>query len=298
MGLDSLDDLVQLVLARADEIDAGGTASASPFYGLMDETVNEVWRDLITRYPWLDVTKDPPGSFVTTDDVTTTTLTIATAGTAVSGTLSAAPSTSITGRKIRPSGVTWIARVTAHTAGSTTVTLDAVPATIAAGTACVIFQDEYDLASDLGVFASGLWSQAGHFVRLVSLETLLAAYPDPPNAGTTADLFARLTRTRIRLSQYPNSVRRYEYPYLAELSDPSGTATLAIPPHLRPILAEGTLALLFQMKGDRRQGEAATRYEAGIERAIAYETRRRVGYGQLSQRTRDAGYGDQRRYGA
>lgn len=297
MGLDTFDDLVQLVLTRADEISAGGSASASPFYGVMDETVAGAWRDLITRYPWLDMTKDPPGAFVTTDDITTTTLTIATAGTAVSGTLSAAPSASITGRKIRPSGVTWIARVTAHTAGSTTVTLDAVPAAIAAGTACVIFQDEYDLASDLGAFASGLWDQAGHFVRLVGLETLLAAYP-APRAGTTAEVFARLTKTRIRLSQYPNSVRRYEYPYLAELADPSGAATLAIPSHLRPILAEGTLALLFQMKGDRRQGEAATRYEAGIERAIAYETRRRVGYGQLSQRTREAGYGDQRRYGA
>jgi hypothetical protein len=295
MGLETFDDLVQTILGRADEIDAGGTASSSPFYGLMDETVAEVHRDLVTRHPWLDIAADPPGAFVTTDDITTTTLTIAAAGVAVAGTLSAAPSASITGRKIRPSGVNWIARITAHTAGQTGVTLDAVPAAIAAGTACVIFQDEYEFASDLGVFMNGLWDQAGHFVPLVGLETLVAAYPDPPGAATTAACFARLTKRKIRLAQYPNSVRRYEYPYLAELSDPSGAGTLSLPSHLRPALAEGALALLWQMKGDKRQAEAVTRYEQAIERAIAYDTRRRLGWGQLSQQTRQGGYADTRR---
>lgn len=297
MGLDTFDSLVQNVLSRADEIDAGGTAADSPFFGLMDEAVAEVHRDLITRYPFLDLLADPPGAFVTTDDITTTTLTIAATGTAVAGTLSVGPASSIIGRKIRPSGVTWIVRVTAHVASATAVTLDAVPATIAAGTACVIFQDEYDLASDLGTFVDGLWSQSGNFVRLVSLETLLTHYPDPPGGATTAAMFARLTKRKIRLSQYPNAIRRYEYPYLAELADPSGSGTLSLPSHLRPVLAEGTLALLFQMKGDKRQGEAATRYEAGIERAIAYEHRRRLGWGQLSQQTSQGGYADLRRSG-
>ena len=297
MGLDTFDDLVQWVLGRADEIDAGGTASDSPFYGLMDETVAEVHRDLITRHPWIDLQASPPGAFVTTDDVTTTTITIASTGTSVTCTLSAAPTASIAGRKIRPSGDNWLARVTAHTAAALTCTLDAVPETVAAGTACVIFQDEYDLASDLGAFVNGLWDQAGHFVRLVNLETLLQSYPDPPKGAVHADCFARLGKTKIRLAQYPNSVRRYEYPYLAELADPSGSGTLSLPSHLRPVLAEGVLAFVFQMKGDKRQGEAAARYEQGIERAIDYEVRRQLGWGQLSRTTRQGGYADTRRTG-
>src|SRR3990167_750693 len=246
MGLDTFEDLVAWILGRADEIDAGGTASDSPFYGLMDETVAEVHRDLITRHPWIDLQASPPGAFVTTDDVTTTTITIASTGTSVTCTLSAAPSTSIAGRKIRPSGDNWLARVTAHTAAALTCTLDAVPETVAAGTACVIFQDEYDLASDLGAFVNGLWDQAGHFVRLVNLETLLQSYPDPPKGA---------------------------------------------------VLAEGVLAFVFQMKGDKRQGEAAARYEQGIERAVDYEVRRQLGWGQLSRTTRQGGYADTRRTG-
>src|SRR3990167_5620784 len=180
MGLDTFEDLVAWILGRADEIDAGGTASASPFYGLMDEAVAEVHRDLITRHPFLDLQASPPGAFVTTDDITTTTITIASTGTGVTCTLSAAPTASIAGRKIRPSGDNWLARVTAPAAGTLTCTLDAVPETVAAGTACVIFQDEYNLASDLGIFVDGLWDQAGDFLPLVSTERL----PAPPPAAS------------------------------------------------------------------------------------------------------------------
>lgn len=292
MGLDTHDDLVQFILTRGGEIDAGGTAADSPFYGVMDEFMGQVHRDLITRHPWLDLlTTD---AFVTTDDITTLTLTVAAAGTDVNGTLSASQATDLTGRKIKPSGKTWIARIT-HTPPSATITLDAVPETVAAGTACVIYRDEYDLASDLGVFADGLWDQSGDFVPLVSLERLVEAHRDTQSSGArTADAFARLTRRRIRLAPYPNAVRRYEFSYLAEPGDPSGATTLTLPAYLRPVLAEGVLALLYQMKLDRRQAEAQQRYEVGIERAVAYETKRRVGYGVLAAPFRQGGYAERR----
>ena len=294
MGLNSYNGLRSYCLERAgeDPDDANGG-----FYDIFSDLFGQAHRDLIIRYPFIDLAADPPGAFVTTDDITTTTLTIASAGTAVTGTLSAAPSASIAGRKIRPSGVSWIARVTAHTAGSTSVTLDAVPAAIAAGTACVIFQDEYELASDLGVFINGLWDQSEGFVPLRQLEEMVGVFSDPPQAASTPSAFARLTRQKIRLSHYPNSVRRYEYPYIQEIGDPSGAAILTIPAFLRPVLAEGALALLFQMKGDVRQPEAQARYETMIERAIVYEQRRRLGLGQLSHQTRQGGYRDTRSRG-
>ena len=293
MGLDTYDDLVALVLARAGEIDAGGTASDSPFYGFMDEFVAEAHRDIITRHPFLDLVTQ--GVFVTTDDITTLTLTVAATGTSAAATLSASQSTDLTGRKVKPSGKNWIARIEAHSAPSASITLDAAPATVTAGTACVIFQDEDTLASDLGIFADGLWDQAGDFVPLVSQERLVSLYPDPPSAGRTAEAFARLTRRKIRLSHYPNSVRRYEYPYIAEISDPSGSSTLSLPAYLRPILAEGVLALLYERKQDNRRTEAQQRFEVGIERAIVYDTKRRVGFGVLSAPSRQGAYGDRRR---
>lgn len=293
MALETYNDLLSYVLTRGGEIDPGGTVTDSPFHGIMDELIGQAHRDLATRHPWLDLlTTD---AFVTTNDLTTLTLTIAAAGEDVNGTLSASQSTDLTGRKIKPSGKNWIARIT-HTAPSAVITLDAVPETIAAGSACVIYQDEYTLASDLGIFADGLWDQAGEFVPLVSLERLVEADPDPQSSGArTAEAFARLTRRKIRLAPYPNQVRRYEYSYLAELSDPSGATTLTLPAYLRPVLAEGALALLYQMKLDRRQGEAQQRYEVGIERAIVYETKRRVGFGILSAPSRQGGYADRRR---
>jgi len=294
MGLETFDDLVQAVLARAGEIDPGGTASDSPFYGLMDELVAEAHRDLITRHPWLDLVSDPIGVLLTTDDITTLTLTIAAAGTSVAATLSAVQTTDLTGRKIRPAGKNWIARISAHTPPSASVTLDAAPETIAAGTACVIFQDEYTLASDLGLFVDGLWDQAGDFVPLVSYERLVSGYPNPPEGARTADAFARLTRRKIRLSHYPNTIRRYEYPYIAEISDPTGSSTLTLPAYLRPVLANGVLALLYERKQDARETRAQQRFEIGIERAIAYETKRRVGFGVRSAPARQGGYADRR----
>ena len=277
MSYDTYAAVKAAILGRAYE----NTDGSSTFDGLADDALLEAWTDLVTRWPWLDLVKDPPGVFVTTDDITTTTITVAAAGTSVAGTLSAAPSVSIAGRKIRPSGKTWVARVTAHTAGLTAITLDAVPEVLAAGTACVIFQDEYDLASDLGCFVDGLWID-GYFVPLLGEERLKSTSPDPPEGRTYPSAFARLTKGRIRLSHYQTSVKRVEYPYTSELADPSGSGTLALPGYLRRVYAKLALAELYEMALDRRYAGALQSAERGVERAIIYERRRRTGLGTLS----------------
>mgnify|MGYP001568120511 CR=1 FL=1 len=297
MGLDNVTDLIQLVLTRGGEIDAGGTAADSPFFGIMDEILSEVWRDLITRHAFLPLSSDPPGVFLTANDITTLTVQVPTTGTSVAATLSDSPNVNLAGYKLRPNTKTWSARITAHAAPTAglSITLDAAPEVLAAGTACTIFQDEYDLATDLGVFINGLWDQSGTFVPLTDLETMVAAYPDPPGGATTAERFARLTTRKIRLSHYPTSIRRYEYPYIAQAAtDPTGSTTLTIPAELRPVLAEGMLALLYERKSDARRTEAVARFEMGITRAINYDARRRTGYGLLNKLPGAGGYGDRR----
>jgi hypothetical protein len=287
MALDTFAEIKAAALRRAYEASDGN----SDWDDDADDAMAEIWRELWAAHPWNDLVQDPPGSFVTSDDVTTLTLTIATAGTAVAGTLSAVHATSLAGFKIKPNGVTWHARITAHVAGTDALTLDAVPETVAAGTACTIFQDEYELASDLGLFVDGLWHEDGSFVRLVSEEELKDAYRGTPPAGDP-DCFARLTRRKIRLSHYPTSVQRYEYPYTYEPADPSGATTLVIGAHLRPVYLHGVLAELFTMKVDKRSADERKRFLEGIERAVVYETRRRTGLGQIARRMRSGGYGN------
>lgn len=288
MALNTFAALRAYVLSRGDE---QSDDTDGDFYDITTDLAAQVQRDIIVRHPWLDLRADPPGAFVLTADITSLTLTVASTGTGVSGTLSATYASSLAGYKVRPTGKQWIARITDHTAGTDTVTLDAVPETLAAN-ATTIFKDEYDLASDLGVFVDGLRDQDGHFIRLVSEEELNRDHPDPPGAGSVPTEFCRLTRTKVRLSHYPTAVRRIEYAYLAEIDDPSGSGTLTLPPYLRPALAEGMLALLYEMKLDRRQQNAEQRYEFLIERAVAYETRRVQGLGLRSNQMRQGPYGE------
>ena len=282
MPLDSQADILRACLARIEE--ETGT-DISGWYSDVQEALIQCWRDLTTRHPWLDLVKDPPGAFVTEDDITAPTITIAAAGTAVTGTLSANPQSgsSMAGRKLRPGGNrAWLARITVHTADTLTVTLDAVPEALAAGTALTIFQDEYTLASDVGLFQDGgMWAQEGDFIELWDEERLRREYPDPPSGAWPPTAFCRIGRRLIRLSHYPLAVKRVEYTYTYEPADPSGTGALAIPAYLRPVYLEGALAIAYGFKNDGRAAQALQRYEAGIERAVAYERRRRTGLGRL-----------------
>lgn len=279
MGVDSYTTLKAHVLTRALE----ATDGTSEFDSLADDAIIAAWRDLTVRWPWLDFRKDPPGAGVVAADITTLTITVATAGEGVSGTLSSVPSVSVVGYKCRPASKNWIARITAQ-AGAV-VTFDAVPETLAAGRSVTLFKDEYELASDLGVFEDGIWWQDGHFVALVEEEWLRRQFPDPPSGARVPSYFARLGRRKIRFSEYPIDVQRFEYPYTYEPSDPSGSGTLVIAAHLRHALAQLSLSLLYEMKLDRREGDAKARAEEMINGAIAYERRRRTGYGQFTSTT-------------
>lgn len=270
MGLDTHNEIRTHILERAYEDSEDTTGD---FYTLAGDAIVEAWRDIAMRWPILEWRKTPPGAFATVDDITTTTLTIASAGEGVAGTLSSAPAASITGRKIQPANVEWYSIVTAHTAGATGVTLDVAQAAVAAGTACVIYQDEYDLAADLGLFVDGLWYPNGTFVSMKSEEYIRESY-SPPQGDGVPGYFARIGRRRIRLSHYPTSVKRVEYPYSFVPDDPSGTTTLSLPTFWRPALAELSLALLLGMKFDRRENDTMARAERLIEKCILYERRR------------------------
>lgn len=275
MGFDTAADIKRICLDRADE----ATDGSSDFATMFDEIFVEVWRDLVVRHPWLCLIKDPPGALLTTAAITSVTITVAAAGANVAATLSAVQTSSLVGLKIAPSGANYFMRVTAHAAPSANITVDAAPEVLSAS-ACAIYQDEYTLAADLGVFVDGLWTpEKGDPVPLWPEERLKtdlghgAAVPGYPPLA-----FARLTTTKIRLSSYPTAVRRLEYPYAYEPTPPvtSSTATLVLAPSLRATLAAGCLGLLYKEKLDRRYQVTAQSYERRIQRQCEYETRQRI----------------------
>ena len=270
--------ILQDALFRADE----PITSDSDFYTAGQRALIRAHHDLHNRHPFWWARKYPPGAFVTSDDITSLTITVAATGTSVAGTLSATYATSLANFKLLPTGKDWYARITAHTAGTNAVTLDAVPATLAAGSAITIVQDEYQVAADLGLFVDGLWTQDGDYIELKSEEQIRKEYGDKPSPAWPPSAFCRLDQRRIRLSHYPTSIERVEYPYCTmpdDINPVSSDVELTISHNFRWLLADATLYFLYLMKSDKRVAAAKKDYEDGIEQAISYHRRLMMGIG-------------------
>ena len=165
--------------------------------------------------------------------------------------------------------------MTAHTAADVSLTVDAAPEVLTAQ-ACKIVKDEYDLATDLGMFVDGLWTQDRNIpIPLLPEQTIKEDIGTGVTMGWPPTSFARIGPTRIRLSHAPTLVKRVEYPYSRKPADPS-TGALALDDYLLPIYQLGCLAQLYQDKFDRRFKATFDRYELGIRRAYEYETRQRI----------------------
>ena len=269
-------------------------ASGSDWATEIGNAIVLAFHDFNSRAPFYWNLSDPPGILITRAQITTLTITIAATGASgVAGTLSAAPSGSISilDYHIRPSGVLWAARVTAHTAGSASVTLQGVPATIAAGTATTIYQIEVDLASDFGYFDSHIRDQDGSLIEVWDYEQLISKYPDPPSGGWPPQAAAIMANRKLRWSTYPTAARRLEYPYIITEADPSGAGALTIPQHLRWVLAHGALYYALLMKSDKRAGVFKQDFERGIQMAIAYDQRVRTGAARVPEGVTYGAYG-------
>ena len=272
---DSFENVLTDVLFRMDEV----TDGTSDFDAAARRAVIRGYHDLLNRHAWWFNRKSPPGVILTTAPITARTITIAATGTSVAATLDATVTPSILNYKINPTGKNWFARITAHAAGSAALTLDAVPETLAAGAACTIYQDEYTIASDVGVFTECMFSQEGWRIYFWDEERLRREYIDPPNQGWPPRAFCRLTDTRIRLSTYPDAIRRIEYPYGIRQPDPSGTGGLVIPQNYRWMLADAALYFAYLLKSDKRAGTAKGDYEAAVLSLLSYHRASLMGIG-------------------
>ena len=259
-------------------------ATGDDFDSETEDAIILAFHDFASRHPFYWNLSDPPGILITRAQITNLTITIsATGASGVAGTLSATPAgaISILDYHIRPAGVLWAARVTAHTGGGTAVTLQGVPATIAAGTATTIYQIENDLATDFGYFDSHLRDQDGTLIEVWDYERLISTYPDPPSSGWPPRAAAIMANRKLRWSTYPTAARRVEYPYIITEANPSGSGALTIPQHLRWVLAHGAAYFAYLFKSDKRAQIFKQEFERGIQLAVAFDRRVRVGVGRV-----------------
>lgn len=267
--------IIEDVLFRMDEPTDGN----SDFLAAVRRALIRAHHDFANKHPWPWLRSYPPGAFVTVAPIDTT-ITIAAAGETVAATLGASVATSLVGRKVLPAGRDWYSRITVHGAPSDAITLDAAPEVLAAGTEVRIVKDEYLLAADLGLFVDGLWSR-DWYIPLKTEEQIRKEYSDKPEPSWPPSAFCRLDSRRIRLSHYPDSVKRVEYPYCTAPDDldPTSSTELAIPHNWRWVLSDATLYFAYLMKSDKRVTTAKQDYEKAVEECVGYVRRMLMGIG-------------------
>lgn len=246
-GLDILTD----VLFR------GGENSGSDYEDACKRYIWRAYIDMLRVKPWTSALKDPPGVINTLDEETgTATITSGSA----SVTLAASIAVSMTGRKFKIDDESVVYRISAHTTGTTAITLDATykEDSVTAG-AFTIFEDEYDLASDC-LIPWRLWSRQhpNHIVHPVDEANLHEHYPNRTVTGMV-ERASIIGGRRIRISPRPESAETLEYAYTpipSEFdyagSDSGDTPIVALDE--RPIIADIALAWLMFDKNDPRLG--------------------------------------------
>lgn len=272
-NFDSFLDCLADVLERGDE----PTDGTSDWDSAARRAIVRAHHFFLNSQPFWFTEVTPPGVFLTVAPITSRTLTVAAAGAGVAGTLSATYTPSLLGYKVLPTGTEYSMRITAHTAGTAAITLDAAPEVLAAGTAITIVKDEYDLVSTVGMLVDGLWTGRGEFIASKSEDYIRTHFTDPPESGWPPECFTRITKTKIRLSQYPERVARIEYPYTTMPADPSGSGDLVIDQNFRWVLSDGGLYFLHLFKSDKRAEAAKMLFEQGIGQAIVYHNRLKLG---------------------
>jgi hypothetical protein len=173
----------------------------------------------------------------------------------------------------------------------TVVTLDEVwPDETVTASPYTLFQLEYALADDFLRFAGQPTLSADPWTfPVLDADTLEQTYPISNIAGGIPRAAALVTTQMIRLSHYPTSFERVEYPYVY-LPARFGLTTqdLVLPPHYRRILAVGAAYYIAYDKADTKAGDLRQEF-MGLYRAMVSEHNRHQrkmskGFGRINYR--------------
>lgn len=294
----------------ADLVDSIFFAAGEPTDGTSDfndralELLNRAHRELalgggpfapeITE-TWWWLRKAAPGTLTLKPAITSLTANVANNSTAV--TLSAVVNQDLDNWFFKVDGHPDVFRVSAHTSGQATITLDSeFTGDDDTAADCTLFKLEYTLAADCMAVLSPMrcYQASRREIDGVDLDALERDYPladaqpgvphcfavKHQNTGTTND--GLLT---IRFSHYggdgsdTTDYKRADYEYLvrpSDLTDSSSSIPL-VPPEYRQILVDMAEAYLFKDKDDNKAAAAAQAAAAGI-RAMAQDRRQTLAF--------------------
>ena len=228
-------DILQDVLFRSDE-----PATGSDYEAAAKRYINRVYWDVISWAAWAWAIKYPPGVFQTVAKVTGT-ATVTEGSTSV--TLGATVATSMINRKfqIDNEGVPY--RISAHTAGTAAVTLDAAyTESTGSALAFTIFQDEYQL-STLTIRPFSFWfrNRPQGRVTPVNDEEMRAKTWYISSVNQVFEI-AMIDDQRVRIRPWTEDAITIEYDYVERQSaltfDSTSTDTPIVPEDDRHVLAD------------------------------------------------------------
>lgn len=267
------------------------TDGTSDFHAHAIECLNRAYRDIwmgggaLVREmnePWLWLKKDPPGVVILNPLIEDGTVSVT--NNSASITFSSAPAASVQGRFFRVEGHADVFRISSHTGGVASATLDSVytGATNAAA-GYKVMQLEYTLAADLLRVIGPMRIYKDNKVEVdgVSLSSLERDYPLAYVEAGVPDMFAMVTETKVRFNRYggvsSTELIRVEYDYLqkpaTELAD--DTVEPLVPLEHRQVLADVALMYLYTAMSDARVAIVAPMAKAGLS-AMAADNRARL----------------------
>lgn len=259
--LETADLILQDVLGRAGEKTAITGSNVSDYLARAKRYVQHAYFDVLEHAPWPWALKDPPG-VLTLAAKQTGTATITEGSTAV--TLGATIATSMAGRWFHVDSLNVPYRITAHTAGTNALTLDAPyqEDSVSAG-ACTIWQDEYTLATDcLKPWAGWDRNNPASRVDIVGMSEMRDRYPNRYTPGIHARLMSVVRGNKVRIRPWPETQGvTLEYDYtVAPAADftfdgTAATDTPVIPLIDRSILSDAATGQLMLEKNDPRAGD-------------------------------------------
>lgn len=250
-------DILQDVLFRCGEPTdlTGGTVS--DYLSAAKAYVQRSYQDIIGLHPWPWALKDPPG-ILNVEAKKTNTATISQGGTSL--TLGTSISDSVAGWWVKIDSENVPYRITAHTAGTTAITIDATyKETSASASACTIFKDEYDLASDCRkVWRAWDRNSPTRDIEVIQPGEMHQLHTRRSVSGV-GSIWMSVVRDKIaRLSPWPvTDDVTIEYDYTVEcdtdLTFDEGTDDVPIVPAVdRHVISDAATVLLMLDKNDKR----------------------------------------------
>lgn len=268
MALENLQygqDLLYYVLGFA-----GQSQSTSDDYASHAKAaIRQNYWEVLQMEPWLFALNPTPGIITTYAEQSITISSISGATVTLSSTIA----TSMAGRKIFLNSLQTIYRISAHTAGTATLTLDSDWVETTTSGQATIFQDEYSLSSTCMV----LWGpitlrgNAEHEIEVISDTQFKARHNDggwavtgPPDIATQIR-FTSSGVPQVQLSPYPTDQMVLEYDYTKfhdlDFTGSGSGDTPLIPLQNRWVIAERALWTLWRNKNSELAATAWNRAE-------------------------------------